>query len=151
MTPEMVEFAAFELARKTMEWNEPIPDFSTRFPNVLESSLKEPFQTFGGKQLYPNLVGKAAVLFYLLIKNHPFQNGNKRLAVTTLLIFLLLNKKWLVLGPKEMYRLAKKVAKSAPEDREMAMALIRETIREAMVSSKKIEIALAKKHASAAS
>jgi len=38
-----------------------------------------PFQKFSGKDLYPGLLSKAAMLFYLLIKDHPFQNGNKEL------------------------------------------------------------------------
>jgi death-on-curing protein len=48
-----------------------------------------------GKRLYPTLVATAAILFYLMIKNHPFQNGNKRIAITTLLTFLYNNNKWL--------------------------------------------------------
>ena len=54
-----------------------------------------PFQTFSAKSLYPSLAGKASMLFYLMIKNHPFLNGNKRIAIITLLMFLLRNNKWL--------------------------------------------------------
>ena len=60
-----VEYIAFRLAREMMSFNEPIPDFSTRFPNMLESCLATPFQTFSGKSLYPNLISKASILFYL--------------------------------------------------------------------------------------
>jgi prophage maintenance system killer protein len=73
-----VEYTAFYLARKFMEWNEPIPDFST-----------------GGKIAYRGITAKAAMFFYLMIKNHPFQNRNKRVAMTTLMYFLHKNKKWL--------------------------------------------------------
>ncbi|QQG42451.1 MAG: Fic family protein [Candidatus Giovannonibacteria bacterium] len=45
---------------------------------VLESCLATPFHSFGGKSAYKGLIGKASMLFYLLVKNHPFQNGNKR-------------------------------------------------------------------------
>ena len=90
-----VEFVAFTLARETLSFNEPIPDFSTRYPNILESCLAAPFQSFSRKSLYSTLYLKAAVLFYLMIKNHPFQNGNKRIAMTTLFVFLHMNKKWL--------------------------------------------------------
>ena len=86
---------AFRLAQAHLAFDEPIPDFATRFPGILESCLKTPFQTFSGKALYGSLVAKASILFYLLVKNHPFQNGNKRIAVATLLIFLLKNGKWL--------------------------------------------------------
>lgn len=107
-----VKFIAHRLAKEFLEFNEPIPEFRTRFPNVLESSLAVPFQQFGGKPAYPGLIGKAAMLFYLMIKNHPFQNGNKRIAMTTLLVFLYKNKKWLKVSNQELYNFAVWVAQS---------------------------------------
>lgn len=109
-----VEYVGCELAKKHMAWNEPIPDFSTRFPGKLESCLAAPFQTYGKKPLYAGLLSKAAVLFYFLVKNHPFQNGNKRIAVTTLLYFLYKNNKWLAVDNIELYNFAKWVAASSP-------------------------------------
>jgi len=38
-----IEFIAFRLAEKFMTWDEPIPDFGSRFPNILESCLNQPF------------------------------------------------------------------------------------------------------------
>ncbi len=114
LTVAEVEYIAFELAKKLMVWDEPIPDFGTRFPNILERCLVAPFQTFDGKDLYTGLVKKSAILFYLLIKNHPFQNGNKRIAVTTLLVFLFDHKKWLKVDNQELYNFAKWVAESNP-------------------------------------
>ena len=110
-----VEYVAHSLAQETMEWSEPIPDFSTRFTNALERCIEAPFQSFGGKQLYPGLIKKASILFYLMIKNHPFQNGNKRIAMTTLFYFLYLNKKWLKVDNRELYNFAKWVAESNPK------------------------------------
>ena len=107
-----VEYVAHALAKETMTWSEPIPDFSTRFTNALERCIEAPFQTFGGKQLYPSLLKKAAILFYLMIKNHPFQNGNKRIAMTTLFIFLFQNKKWLRVDNQELYNFSRWVAES---------------------------------------
>ena len=52
------------------------------------------------------------MLFYLMIKNHPFQNGNKRIAMTTLFVFLYLNRKWLKVDSKELYNFAVWVAQS---------------------------------------
>ena len=101
-----IEFIAFRVAKELMSYSEPIPDFATRFPNALESCLASPFQKFNKKSLYKGLIGKAAILFYLMIKNHPFQNGNKRVAVTTLLVFLYRNKKWLEIDSKEFYNFA---------------------------------------------
>lgn len=112
LTIQDVEYLGHRIARETMSWNEPIPDFKTRFPGILESCLASPFAAFGGHTFYKTLIKKAAILFYLMIKNHPFQNGNKRIAVTTLLVFLSLNKKWIHIGSQELYNFAVWVAKS---------------------------------------
>ncbi len=115
LTIAEVEYVAYYLAKKFMEWNEPIPDFRTRFPNILESCLATPFSSFGGKSAYQGITGKAAMLFYLMIKNHPFQNGNKRIAMTTLMYFLHKNNKWLKIDNQELYNFAKWVAESNPK------------------------------------
>ena len=110
-----IEYMAYKLARDFMTYNEPIPDFASRFPNILESCLLVPFQKFESKTFYKGLIGKAAVLFYLMVKNHPFQNGNKRIAMTTLFVFLHKNKKWLKVDTKELYNFAVWVAQSPPK------------------------------------
>lgn len=119
-----VEYVAHSLAREMMVWNEPIPNFSSRFPNILESCLVTPFQTFGGKSLYKGLLEKASVLFYLMVKNHPFKNGNKRIAMTTMLYFLYENKKWLRVDNQELYNFAKWVAESNPKLKTETVAAI---------------------------
>lgn len=128
LTVQEVEFIAYRLAKKIMEWDEPIPDFETRFPNVLESCLMVPFQTFGKKSLYSGLIEKAAILFYLMIKNHPFQNGNKRIAVTTLFVFLGNSKKWLKVGNQELYNFAIWVAQSPPEFKDQVVSAVQKFI-----------------------
>lgn len=45
---------------------------------ALESAMAQPRMTFGGNDLYPSLVEKAAALCFSLVKNHPFVDGNKR-------------------------------------------------------------------------
>lgn len=112
ITIKEVEYIAFRLAREILPFDEPIPDFSSRFPNILESCLATPFQKFAKKTLYPTLVAKVAMLFYLLIKNHPFQNGNKRIAMTTLFVFLYRNGKWLKVDTQELYNFTVWVAQS---------------------------------------
>ena len=107
-----VEYAAHRLAQELMTWDEPIPDFKSRFPNILESCLAVPFQRFSRRSFYKSLTEKAAILFYLMIKNHPFQNGNKRIAMTALFYFLYKNKKWLKVDNKELYNFAVWVAES---------------------------------------
>ena len=112
ITIQEVEYIAFTLAREKFSFNEPIPDFSTRFPNALESCLAVPFQRFSGKSLYPTLVSKAAMLFYLMNKKNPFQNGNKRIAMTTLFVFLYRNGKWIKVDTQELYNFTVWVAQS---------------------------------------
>lgn len=128
-----VEYVSFRLAKELMEYDEPTPDFSTRFPNILESCLLTPFQSFGKKYLYQGLIGKAAIPFYLMIKNHPFQNGNKRIAVTTLLAFLYLNEKWLEADHKELYNFTMWVAQSLPQFKNETVQAIEKFIKSNMV------------------
>ncbi len=110
-----VEYTAFELARELMTWDEPIPDFGTRYSRILESCIATPFQTWSKLPLYKKLTGKGAILFYLMIKNHPFKNGNKRIAVMTLLTFLHFNRKWLRVSNVQLYNFAVAIAKSHPK------------------------------------
>lgn len=128
-----VEYTAFRLAQELLSFNEPIPNFSTRFPNVLESCLAAPFQTFSRKSLYPNLIAKASVLFYLMIKNHPFQNGNKRIAMTTLFVFLHKNKKWLKVDTQELYNFTMWIAQSPPCFKQESLKAIEKFIKAHMV------------------
>lgn len=58
---------------------------------ALESALAQPEMTFGGQDLYPTLAEKAAALAYSLVMNHPFVDGNKRVAHAAMEIFLVLN------------------------------------------------------------
>jgi len=131
-----VEYITYILAKEMMKWNELIPDFSSRFPNILESCLIVPFQSFGGKLLYQGLIRKASVLFYLMIKNHPFKNGNKRIAMTTLFYFLYKNKKWIKVDNQELYNFAKWVAESNPKLKDETIAAIEKFIKTYMVSAK---------------
>lgn len=124
-----VEYLAHRLARELMNWDEPIPNFSTRFPHVLESCLAVPFQRYARRSLYPSLLDKAGILFYLMVKNHPFQNGNKRVAVTTALVFLYKNHRWLKADNQELYNLAKWVASSHPRLKDPTVAAIRQFLQ----------------------
>lgn len=110
-----VENIAHALASEMLEWNEPIPPFKTRHEHKLESCLDSVSLTFDGQPLYPTLISKAAILFYLMIKNHPFQNGNKRVALVSLLSFLHANGKWIKTDEQQLYNFAKWVASSPPE------------------------------------
>jgi len=58
---------------------------------LLESALGQPRQSFGGEDLYPTLIGKAAALGFSLINNHPFIDGNKRVGHAAVEALLMLN------------------------------------------------------------
>jgi len=59
--------------------------------NLLDSSVNSPFHTYDGQYLYPTLQSMAAHLSFSIIKNHPFLDGNKRIGILSMLVFLELN------------------------------------------------------------
>ena len=71
--------------------------------NLLDSALENPFQSFGGEELYPTIQAKAARLGYGLIKNHCMIDGNKRIGTHAMLVFLVLNGIELKYTQKELY------------------------------------------------
>lgn len=62
-----------------------------RDASLLESAVQSPLATFDGQELYPRIKEKAAKLGYTLVKNHAFIDGNKRIGVYCMLIFLDVN------------------------------------------------------------
>jgi len=130
---EEVEQIAFYIAQEKFSFNEPIPAFSTRFPNVLESCLETPFQSFGGKDLYPTYIAKISILFYLMNKNHPFQNGNKRVAMTTLVYCLHENQKWLRVDNQTLYNFAVWVAESPSGAKKQVVDYIEQFLHKHMI------------------
>jgi prophage maintenance system killer protein/phage regulator Rha-like protein len=66
--------------------------FGNEKDNSFKSSINTIYQTFDGKDLYPSIEEKAAMLLYLVIKNHSFSDGNKRIAAFLFLWFLEMNR-----------------------------------------------------------
>ncbi len=62
--------------------------FAHEKDDSFKSSIGQIYQTFGGQDLYPSVEEKAAMLLYLVTKNHSFSDGNKRIAATLFLWFL---------------------------------------------------------------
>ena len=62
-----------------------------RDENLLASAVYTPFQTFMGNDLYPSLYDKAAQLCYGIANNHPFTDGNKRTALHSMYVYLIIN------------------------------------------------------------
>ena len=62
-----------------------------RDENLLASAVNTPFQTFMGNDLYPSIYDKAAQLCYGIANNHPFTDGNKRTALHSMYVYLIIN------------------------------------------------------------
>lgn len=77
---------------------------------LLESALEAPFQSYCGKELYPSIQAKAARLCYGLVKNHAMVDGNKRIGVHAMLVFLSVNGYELGYTQKELSNLILDVA-----------------------------------------
>ena len=77
------------------DYPSPMPEFrflgGNRGRALLESALAQPAQTYAGAYLYRTIPDKAAALLISIIKNHPLVDGNKRIALTTTIIFISFN------------------------------------------------------------
>ena len=82
---------------------------------LLDSALENPFQTFGGEELYPTIQEKAARLGFGLIMNHCMEDGNKRIGTHAMLVFLALNGIELQYTQKELYEIILDIAASKKE------------------------------------
>jgi prophage maintenance system killer protein len=78
--------------------------FANEKDNSFKSSIGQIYQTFGGKELYASVEEKAAMLLYLIVKNHSFSDGNKRIAAMLFLWFM--EKNGILYGPDKEKRIA---------------------------------------------
>lgn len=102
----------FRIFREKLEFDEPIPPFETRFKGKLESILSSVCQTFNGQFLNNTVLDAAAAYFNQIIRGHPFQNGNKRMAVLFTHVFLLLHGADFTLRFNELYHVAIFIART---------------------------------------
>lgn len=88
----MIEFSAEKvLLLHQLLTQETGGDPELRDIGLLDSALKQAFQSFGGQELYPTKEEKGARLGYSLISNHAFVDGNKRIGMYVMLTFLEVN------------------------------------------------------------
>jgi death on curing protein len=109
----------FSLSKEWFSFVEPIPDYETRFPGKIDSILEMPRQQSFGKDLYPTIYDKAACYFFFIIKNHPFLNGNKRIAIVTTYVFLRLNDIVLDAPDDKVYDFALSVSASQQDPKRL--------------------------------
>lgn len=96
----------------------------------LDSSLNTITQTFDGEDVYPTISEKAANLLYLIIKDHPFYDGNKRIGALLFVVFLTINDYQLTkngetkISDRALTALALLIAESNPKEKPLLIALI---------------------------
>ena len=93
------------------------------------SSVKQIYQTFGGVDLYPTLEEKATMLLYLIVKNHSFTDGNKRIGASCFLYFLNKNKMLYkngtpIIDNSALFALTLLIATSKKEEMELVKQII---------------------------
>ena len=98
-----------------------------RDENLLNLAVNAPFQTFGGEYLYKTLEAKAAHLGYSLIKNHPFVDGNKRIGMLAMMVFLELNGAGLTCSDQDIIETGLKLATGEMDDKQLLGWILRYT------------------------
>ena len=100
-----------------------------RDKNLLASAANTPFQTFMGNDLYPSLYDKAAQLCYGIANNHPFTDGNKRTALHSMYVYLIINGFDITASQQEVENLIINVAAGNMTNVELAQWLRDNTIQ----------------------
>ena len=95
-----------------------------RDEGMLDLALNNPFQSFGGKELYSSIQAKAARLCFGLVRNHAMLDGNKRLGTHVMLVFLALNGYELYYSQKELSDVILALASSDIGEKEIWQANI---------------------------
>ncbi len=103
---------------------------------LLESAVAMPSASFGGHFLHDDLPAMSAAYLFHLCKNHPFVDGNKRVALASAIAFLLLNDQELIASKADVERLTLGVADSSISKDE-AIAFFRKHVRSAKVAKPK--------------
>ena len=111
--------------------------FGNEKDESFKSSIGQIYQTFGGAELYPSVEEKAAMLLYLVTKNHSFSDGNKRIAATLFLWFM--NNNAILYRPDGTKRIADNtlvaltlmIAESKTEEKDIIVKVVVNLINQA--------------------
>jgi death-on-curing protein len=96
--------------------------YGVRDVELLSSALAMPQTTFGGQYLHTDLFEQAAAYAFHLCQNHPFLDGNKRVALASALVFLDLNGVELMDPEGKLYRLMMEVSTGRKKKEHIARA-----------------------------
>jgi DNA ligase (NAD+) len=116
--------AIAEFKSKLINIGEATPLFGNERNDQLQSILSNLDQTMFGEELYKSVEEKAANLFYLVIKDHPFSDGNKRIGSFLFLLYIQLNKLPLKIDNIGLTSLALLIAESDPKQKDLLIRLI---------------------------
>ena len=100
-----------------------------RDQNLLASAVNTPFQTFMGNDLYPSIYDKAAQLCYGIANNHPFIDRNKRTALHSMYVYLIINGFDIAASQQEVENLIINVAAGRMNNSELSEWLQNNTIK----------------------
>lgn len=111
--------------------------FGNEKDDSFKSSIGQIYQTFGGEELYPSVEEKAAMLLYLVTKNHSFSDGNKRIAATLFLWFM--NNNGILyredgskrIADNTLVALTLMIAESRPEEKDVMAKVVVNLINQA--------------------
>jgi prophage maintenance system killer protein/prophage antirepressor-like protein len=125
-----------ELKKELIKKGEATELFGKEKADELESIVANLYQTFGGQELYPSIEDKATHLLYLIIKDHPFNDGNKRTASFMFIYFLdkcdylYKNNGEKKINENALTTLTLLVASSDPKEKDLLVKLIKHLIFE---------------------
>lgn len=100
-----------------------------RDKSLLASAVNAPFQTFMGNDLYPSIYDKAAQLCYGIANNHPFTDGNKRTALHSMYVYLIINGYDIIAPQQDVENLIINVAAGRMHNTELSKWLQENTIQ----------------------
>lgn len=122
---ESAKFAIRKLKEELSTKGEAGELFGRERDQALEGIIGSLYQTFEGKELYGTIEEKAAHLLYFIIKDHPFSDGNKRIACLLFLLFLHRNEFSLAsITPESLTALALLIAESDPVQKGIVVKLV---------------------------
>ncbi|ACL68784.1 type II toxin-antitoxin system death-on-curing family toxin [Halothermothrix orenii] len=98
-----------------------------RDEKLLDSALEQPKATYEGKYLHDTLMDMAAAYGYHLCNNHPFIDGNKRIALVAMDVFLQRNGYEIVASEKETYKIMIKLSAGQLSKKELTKWLEKNT------------------------
>ncbi|MCX8514638.1 MAG: virulence protein RhuM/Fic/DOC family protein [Burkholderiales bacterium] len=116
--------AIAEFKSSLINIGEATPLFGNERNDQLQSILSNLDQTMFGEELYKSVEEKAANLFYMVIKDHPFSDGNKRIGSFLFLLYIQLNKLPLKIDNIGLTSLALLIAESDPKQKDLLIRLI---------------------------